>query len=100
EDRTLGGRDQPHVVGDCAHAIEPERDRLRMLALDVRQPIGKRPCHHSARCTASPNSAVVWLASFMRTTSRCSTSGPSSRLSVVGAWRNVHRRASSNPSTL
>jgi len=33
---TYAGDDQAHGAGDCAHAIEPERDRLRMLALDVR----------------------------------------------------------------
>src|SRR3546814_1633903 len=54
-------------------------------------------CSSDLRCTASPNSGVWWLQSLRRTTSRRSTSSPSSRLSVVGAWRNDHRRDSGTP---
>src|SRR5699024_3108677 len=97
-DHAARGAAQRHARGHLAYALQAHVDGLRMPALDPGQPLGKVP-FHSARCTASPNSGVWWAQSFSRTTSSCSTLSPSSRLSVVGAWRKVHRRENGMPST-
>src|SRR5690606_42130594 len=64
------------------------------LAARARPPLAARAATYRARCTASPKNAVWCEQSFRRTTSRLSRVSPSSRLSVVGAWRNVHSRDS------